>query len=140
MKRIEVAIGIIARNGRILICQRESHNALGDFWEFPGGKCEPGESPRDCVIREIREEVDVVVEIIEPLREIEHDYPHANITLYPFFCRYISGEERALASQKIRWVEPAKLDEHQFPPANASLVSEVIRRFTDRTGGVSCNS
>jgi mutator protein MutT len=140
MKRIQVAIGIITRQGQILICQRESNNALGDFWEFPGGKCEPGESPHDCLLREIREEVDLVVEIVEPLAKIQHDYPHASITLHPFLCRHVSGEARALASQRILWVRPDELREHQFPPANATLLAEIISRFTDRTGGVSCSS
>ncbi len=129
MRRIDVAIGLLLRNGRVLICQRSASDAFGGLWEFPGGKCRPGETPQICLTRELLEELQVQVQPGEALPSIEHDYPDLSVRLFPFLCEAIEGQPQALASQQLRWVSPAALRDHSFPAANAELIERVIRRL-----------
>src|SRR3954471_6285129 len=96
MKRIEAAIGIVARglNGavQVLVCQRKEDDELGGYWEFPGGKCEDGETLEECLRRELDEELAITARPLARLTTIEHDYPHALIRLHPFVCQHESGE------------------------------------------------
>ena len=126
VKRVEVAIGIVVRDGWVLICQRPHDGVLGGFWEFPGGKREPKESIDDCLRREIKEEVDLDVLIVAELAPIEHEYPHAHVTLYPRLCQIIAGEAHPHASEQLMWVRPASLADYEFPPANAPLLQWIV--------------
>ena len=130
IRRIDVAIGVIARDNRILICQRKNNDSFGGFWEFPGGKCEPNETLEDCLVRELREELDIATRPIEKLASIQHDYPHVCLTLHAFLCEHLSGEPKMIECQDVRWVPAQQLPSFKFPPANESLLREVIRRFT----------
>ncbi len=130
IRRIEVAIGVIARSGRILICQRKKNDSFGGFWEFPGGKCEPNETLEDCLVRELREELDIVVRPLEKLASIQHDYPNVRLTLHAFLCEHLSGEPKLIECQDARWAQARELESYKFPPANESLLRQIIRRFT----------
>jgi mutator protein MutT len=130
-KQVDVVIGIVVRDGKVLICQRRlHHDALGGLWEFPGGKVEPGESYERCLERELLEEVDIQVRVIEAMECIEFEYPSARVQLRPFLCEYRSGNARPLASQQIAWVLPAELNNYAFPAANDGL----IRKLTQQLG------
>jgi mutator protein MutT len=124
---VEVGIGIIADAGRVLICRRhdDDADAFGGYWEFPGGKCEPGESPSECVRRELLEELGVVVTPVMPLTMIEHRYPTVHVRLHPFVCRLESGEPCAMSAAQWRWVESSELAAYRFPEANAGLLAEL---------------
>lgn len=130
MKRIDVAIAIILREGKILICQRRTENVLGDFWEFPGGKCEEAEDLESCLARELVEEIAVKATIIRKLTPIHHDYSHGQITLHPFLCEYRSGTPAPRESQRLKWIEAQELDDYRFPPANGSLLNEIKLTLT----------
>jgi mutator protein MutT len=127
--QLDVAIGILWREGKILICRRREQDPLGGYWEFPGGKCEPAESPEACVVRELLEELGVVVRAVESLARIEHEYPHARVRLHPFLCRLETGEPAALAAIECRWISPAALADYRFPAANDSLLESLGHRF-----------
>lgn len=129
-KRIDAAIAIVRRAGRILICQRKPDDTLGGLWEFPGGKQEDGESLEQCLARELREELNISARPIVALPPIEHDYPHALIRLHPFLCEHESGEPEHLECQDARWIAPDSLSAYPFPPANESLIAEVIARLS----------
>ena len=131
MRRITVAIGVVQREGKILICQRHNDNLLGGFWEFPGGKCEEGEGIEECLRRELIEEVGIGVCVIRPLTAIAHDYSHGRVTLHPFLCRHVEGEAMALQCQQIKWVNAGELGSFRFPPANESLLAEIIEIIGD---------
>ena len=96
MKRIDVAIGVVTRAGRILICQRKSGDTFGGYWEFPGGKCESGEVLEACLARELMEEVAIEARVIEKLTIIHHNYPRTRLTLHPFLCEQTSGEPQLI--------------------------------------------
>lgn len=127
---IEVAIGVLAepRDGqwRVLITRRPESGVLGGFWEFPGGKREPGESLARCLTREFEEELALPVTVMDSLPAIDHRYEHGRLRLFPFFCRLREAEEpQALAVSEWRWVSPEALSDYVFPPANAALLDQV---------------
>jgi mutator protein MutT len=122
LKRIDVAIGIVLHRGRILICQRRTQDALGGYWEFPGGKQEPGESIEQCLTRELAEELGIVVRPTEPFAPIEWNYPAAQVRLHPYLCELVSGQPTPLACQQVLFVKPADLLNYRFPPANDDLI------------------
>lgn len=130
MKRIDVALAVILRQGKILICRRKAEDSFGGYWEFPGGKCEAGESLQDCLHREVREELDITVDIAGPLTPICHDYPRVLLTLHPFLCRHRDGEPKLLECQEAIWVDPAALRDYQFPPANDAMLAEIVARVS----------
>jgi 8-oxo-dGTP diphosphatase len=118
---VQVAAGIITRDGRYLITRRKAGAHLGGLWEFPGGKREVGESLEDCLRREAREELGI--EITDPalFRCLRHDYPEKSVELYFFKCG-IRGEAKAIECEDLRWVTAAELSSFEFPPADRPLV------------------
>ena len=126
MKQADVAIAIIHRFGHVLICQRRPGDEFADLWEFPGGKIETGETPEQCLAREIHEELGVSIQINSPFPMIRHAYPQLTVLLFPFLCTIRSGEPLALASQKLEWVAAKNLAAFRFPAANAPLLPAVI--------------
>jgi A/G-specific adenine glycosylase len=108
----DVAAAVTVRDdGAVLVAKRNTDAMLGGLWEFPGGKCEDGESLAECLAREMREELGVEVEVGEPLTVVPHAYTHFRITLHAFWCRLRSGEPRCLDCAAFRWVNPQDLDE-----------------------------
>ncbi|MEN9231044.1 MAG: A/G-specific adenine glycosylase [Thermostichus sp. DG02_5_bins_236] len=116
-----IAVAIVLRGEEILIDQRLETSMLSGLWEFPGGKIEPGETAAECVVREVKEEIGIDIEVVTELATIEHAYTHFTITLIAFICRYLGGEARALQCTEVRWVSPAALSEFPFPGANQKL-------------------
>ena len=128
--RTDVAIAIIARGGKVLICQRAEGGSFPGFWEFPGGKREPGETILACLVREIREELAIDVEPVAALTSVDHEYANGRIRLHPYICRCGPSEPQLLASQAADWVLPKDLRGYPFPPANESLIEEAVAHLT----------
>jgi len=131
MKSIDVAIGIVFRSGRILICQRRADGPLAGYWEFPGGKQEPGEAISQTLIRELREELGIEVGALEALAEIEFQYTGTGVRLHPFICKHVAGEAMTLASEQLQWVLPRELRDFRFPPANDVHGLDVVAQNDD---------
>jgi mutator protein MutT len=119
---VVVAAAIIARDGRYLIARRKPDAHLGGFWEFPGGKCEGGESLEACLARELREELDVTISQPVPFQTVRHSYPEKTVELHFFRCSIESGEARARDCAEIRWVDPKDFRHYRFPPADAGIL------------------
>jgi len=130
MKLIHVAIGIVLRNGLVLICRRRATDPLAGCWEFPGGKVEPAESPTECLRRELREELTIEITIRTALDPFEYTYPHVKVFLHPFVCDHMEGEAKPLAAEELRWIRPSELNEFKFPPANDDLLVRLHRLLT----------
>lgn len=123
----QIAVGILIKNGRVLIAKRRDDQMLGGLWEFPGGKVEPGESADDCVVREFSEEVNIAVEIIHPLCQVDHAFSHFSITINVYICGYSHGKAKAVSGSEIKWVTPEKLTDYPFPKANQVIIKELMK-------------
>ncbi len=121
-----IAIVLIWRHGEILATKRRADaDHLPDVWEFPGGKCAPGEAPQVAAVREAREELGIEIEITAARPVLEFDYPVRRVTLHPFDAKIAEGEPRPLHAAALRWLAPEKLRDEEFPPANAPLLAEL---------------
>ena len=127
----DVSAGIIWRDGRILIAQRKPEGLLGGLWEFPGGKQEPGETLEGCLKREVREELDLEIEVERPFMRVKHAYSHFRITLHTFHCRYVRGDPRALGCADWRWVCPEELPVYAFPRADQKVLQALVGEESD---------
>ena len=121
MTRVVVAAAVIERAGRLLVTRRGAGTHLGGLWEFPGGKCEPGESLGDCLVRELREELGVEAAIGDKLLETTHVYPERRVDLHFFRC-HLASDPTPLLGQEMRWVDRRDLLSLAFPPADAELI------------------
>jgi mutator protein MutT len=129
---IEVAIAVVfdQPHQQLLICKRKPDTVLGGYWEFPGGKCDAGETPEACAIREVTEELGITVRALRELPLIDHHYPHAHVRLHPFLCEWLAGTVQLLAVADARWIHPADAIHYRFPEANVALVHAVAQGFT----------
>jgi len=131
-KQVDVAIAIVFDPPRrqVLICQRKSDTVLAGYWELPGGKCDPGETPDVCAVREVREEVGIAVRAIRGLEVIEHEYAYAHVRLFPFVCEHLDGRVQMIAVADAKWVPPADVLTYRFPEANAALMQRVAQGWS----------
>src|ERR1041385_8157998 len=125
MKPIEVSAGLIFRDGRLLITQRHADAHLGGLWEFPGGKREPNETFKECLIRELREELGIEVEFGELVESLTHAYPEKIVELRFFRCRWKQNEPRTLGCLDLKWISAAELLDYEFPAADARLLQQL---------------
>jgi mutator protein MutT len=122
---IEVAAGIVFRNGRLLIAQRRPQDHLGGLWEFPGGKRHTGETYEDCLRRELKEELGIEVAVGERIAAITHSYPEKSVHLEFFLCRWSSHEPRAIGCSDFAWVNREELARYSFPAADEQLLAKL---------------
>lgn len=124
MNQLHVAVGVIGRpDGCVLIARRPAHTHLGGYWEFPGGKLEPGETVVQALERELREELAITVEPLHPLIRIRHTYPDRRVLLDVWRVNCLSGEPVGLQGQAVCWVSPDHLTDYCFPAANRPIVT-----------------
>jgi 8-oxo-dGTP diphosphatase len=119
---IEVAAGLVFRAGKLLITRRHPGAHLGGLWEFPGGKRQPPESYEQCLVRELREELGIEVEVGQVLEKVTHSYPDKTVSLWFYHCRWTQREPQAIGCVAFKWIVPAELREHDFPAADARLI------------------
>jgi 8-oxo-dGTP diphosphatase len=124
---IDVGIGLIRRGDRYLVRQRPPGTVYAGYWEFPGGKCEPEETPDHATIRECLEETGLRVEVKGLRRVIEHHYPHGHVRLYVFDCVPADPLAELSAGSECRWVLASDLAALRFPEANEVLLQELAR-------------
>jgi len=123
---VEVAAGLVFQDGRLLITQRRADDDhLGGSWEFPGGKRAPDETFEACLRRELKEELDIEVEVEELLERVFHRYPEKAVHLKFYRCRLRAREPHAIGCQAFAWVTPHELSQYSFPEADTSLVKRL---------------
>ena len=122
---IEVAAGLIFRDGRLLISQRKENTHLGGFWEFPGGKREPNETFEECLARELREELGIEVAVGELMDSLTHVYAEKTVHLKFFRCDWERCEPQALHCSAFRWVTQSELPNYSFPAADSRLLEKL---------------
>jgi len=123
------ACALVDPDARVLIAQRPVGKAMAGLWEFPGGKIEPGEPPEQTLVRELKEELGIVVNVacLAPLTFASHAYPDFHLLMPLYVCRRWEGTVRALEGQKLTWVRPDRLRDYPMPPADQPLVSHLMQ-------------
>jgi 8-oxo-dGTP diphosphatase len=122
------ACALVDADGRVLIAQRPAGRPMAGLWEFPGGKIEPGESPEQTLIRELKEELAIVVTepCLAPLTFASHAYPDFHLLMPLFVCRRWEGTPTAVEGQALKWVRPNQLRDFPMPPADLPLISHLM--------------
>lgn len=131
MKRIEVAAAIIVKDNQVFATQR-GYGEFKDWWEFPGGKIEPGECPQDALKREIKEELDADITVAELMETVEWDYPAFHLTMHCYICSLESESLHLNEHEASAWLTNDTLDSVRWLPADLKLLDNISRLISDQ--------
>jgi 8-oxo-dGTP diphosphatase len=122
------ACALVDADGCVLLAQRPQGKPMAGLWEFPGGKIEAGERPEQTLIRELKEELGIVVreDCLAPLTFASHVYPDFHLLMPLYVCRRWEGTVTALEAQQLAWVKPNRLRDYEMPPADIPLISHLM--------------
>lgn len=129
MKAIKVVAAIIINDGRLFATQR-GYGAWKDWWEFPGGKVETGETAEEALKREIREELDTEISVDEFLMTVEYDYPEFHLSMDCFLCSVVSGNLTLLEHEAAKWLPLTDPLQVRWLPSDIEVVEKLAERFT----------
>ena len=124
MNHIEVVAAIIRKEDKIFVTQR-GYGEWKDWWEFPGGKMEPGESPQDALKREIREELSTEINVNEYLCTVEYDYPKFHLTMHCYLCSLLTDALHLNEHEAARWLAKGELDSVNWLPADKTIIEQL---------------
>jgi len=125
---VEVVAALIWDKDRFMICQRPQHKARGLLWEFVGGKVENGESKTQALVRECREELDILVRVNDVFMDVVHQYPDITVHLTLFNAEIAAGVPKMLEHNDIRWIKAAEIPDYNFCPADKEILEEIMKR------------
>jgi 8-oxo-dGTP diphosphatase len=126
MRTIEVVAAVICRENKVFATQR-GYGEFKDWWEFPGGKIEIGETSKEALKREIREELHTEISVDKFLTTVEYDYPKFHLVMYCYICHVIKGELELVEAEDARWLGEENLDVVNWLPADMMVVKEITR-------------
>lgn len=121
----EVVAALIWEGDRFMICQRPAHKARGLLWEFVGGKVEAGETGEQALIRECKEELDVLVSVGDVFMDVVHEYPDITVHLTLFNSTIAYGEPKRLEHNDIKWITPSEISSYDFCPADEEILKKI---------------
>lgn len=127
VERMIVGAAVVERDGCYLVTERQKGTHLEGYWEFPGGKCEPGESVEACLRRELVEELGTDADVRHEILTVVHTYPERTIELHFLACRLLAEPQPRLG-QQMRWVPRAELAMLRFPPADDELIALLLQQ------------
>ena len=127
---VEVVAALIWDDDKFMICQRPAHKERGLLWEFVGGKVELGETKKQALIRECREELAVTLDVGDVFMDVVHEYPDLTVHLTLFSATITEGEPQKLEHNDISWITPSEIQNYEFCPAD----EEILERITERYG------
>ena len=131
MKTIEVVAGIIFDNGKVFATQRGYGNYKG-WWEFPGGKIEEGETHQQALARELREELQIEVEVLDHIKTVECEYPEFRVILNCYETKIVSGEPVLLEHQSSRWLNAEELNNLMWLKSDLDILDDIRKIMLDR--------
>lgn len=122
------ACALVDADGRVLIAKRPTGKPMAGLWEFPGGKVENGEKPETSLIRELSEELGIVIKeaCLAPLTFASHAYPDFHLLMPLYVCRRWEGQVTPTEGQQLAWVKPNRLRDYEMPPADVPLISHLM--------------
>ena len=125
----EVVAALIWNNNKFLICQRPAHKARGLLWEFVGGKVETGETKEDALIRECKEELNILLSVGDVFMDVVHEYPDLTVHLTLFNATIAEGEPNKLEHNDIQWITPSEIQNYDFCPADKEILMKIKEGF-----------
>ena len=128
MKKIEVVAAIIRKGDKVFSTQR-GYGDWKDWWEFPGGKMEPGETPEEALVREIREELSTEISVDKFLHTVEYDYPQFHLTMHCYLCSLLNDALHLNEHEAARWLSAAELRSVRWLPADEALLPMILEEL-----------
>ena len=122
----EVVAALIWQGDKFMICQRPAYKARGLLWEFVGGKVEPGETKEQALIRECKEELDILLSVGDVFMDVVHEYPDLTVHLTLFNALIVEGEPQKLEHNDIKWITPGEIPNYEFCPADGEILKKII--------------
>lgn len=129
---VAVCAAVIENQGRYLITKRPADKKLGGFWEFPGGKIDPGESPHASLKRELCEELGIEISVEEVLETVYHHYEWGNVLILAYLCRWESGTIKHLEVADHAWVAPEDFNQYQILAADQPILKQIQNRVREK--------
>ena len=123
---VEVVAALIWKDNKFMICQRPAHKARGLLWEFVGGKVEPGETKEQALIRECKEELDIILSVGDVFMNVVHKYPDLTVHLTLFNATIAEGEPQKLEHNDIQWITPSDILNYEFCQADEEILKKII--------------
>ena len=124
----EVVAALIWDKDKFMICQRPAHKARGLLWEFVGGKVEPCETKEQALIRECKEELNVLISVCDVFMDITHEYPDITVHLTLFNATIADGEPQKIEHNDIRWITPSEIPNYNFCPADVEILKRLLKQ------------
>ena len=125
----KVTAGVIEKDGKILIAKRKAGKCIGANWEFPGGKLEEGETLEECLKRELKEELDIEVEVKDYIASSFFSCNDLEIELIAYRVKYLSGELKLVDHEEVKWISPDELSKYEFTLPDIPIVEKVLNLF-----------
>ena len=125
----EVVAALIWNKNKFIICQRPAHKARGLLWEFVGGKVEPGETKEQALIRECREELNVLLSVGDVFMDVIHEYPDLTVHLTLFNATIAEGEPQKIEHNDIQWITPSEFSNYEFCPADEDILARICEVY-----------
>ena len=126
---IEVVASLIWDNDKFMICQRPAHKARGLLWEFVGGKVELGETKERALIRECKEELNILLSVGDVFMDVVHAYPDLTVHLTLFNASIVEGEPQKLEHNDIQWITPSEIQNYEFCPADEEILAKICEVY-----------
>ena len=126
---VEVVAALIWDNDKFMICQRQAHKARGLLWEFVGGKVESGEMKEQALIRECKEELNVLLSVGDVFMNVVHEYPDLTVHLTLFNATIAEGEPQKLEHNDIQWIRPNEIPNYEFCPADKEILAKICEVY-----------
>lgn len=129
MKITEVVAALIWRYDKFMICQRPANKARGLLWEFVGGKVEPGETKEQALIRECKEELNILISVGDAFIDVIHEYPDITVHLTLFNATIVEGEPQKLEHNDIKWITSSEISNYEFCPADEEILARICNVY-----------
>ena len=126
---VEVVAALIWQGDKFMICQRPANKARGLLWEFVGGKVEPGETKEQALVRECKEELEILLSVGDIFMEVTHEYPDITVHLTLINATIAEGEPKKLEHNDIRWITPSEIVNYEFCPADEEILAKICEAY-----------